>query len=97
MTVVARTRQRDHVLQGQGTLMARCLAAGIPVASACSGRGACGRCVLSILQGESALEAPSDHERRVLARNGAEAGQRLSCQCQVLNGTTDLLVTAGYW
>lgn len=97
MAVVARTRQKDHVLQGQGTLMARCLAAGIPVASACSGRGACGRCVLTILQGAEALEQPSDHESRVLARNGAKAGQRLGCQCDVSDGSTDLLVTTGYW
>ena len=97
MAVLARTRQRDHVLPGQGTLMEQCLAVGIPVASACSGRGACGKCVMTILQGATALEQPSSHEVAVLARNGAEANQRLGCQCQVPIGIPDLLVTTGYW
>lgn len=77
--------------------MARCLAAGIPVASACSGRGACGKCVMTILQGAAALDEPSTHEAEVLARNGAAANQRLSCQCHVQDGTSDLIVTTGYW
>jgi len=77
--------------------MARCLAAGLPVASACSGRGACGRCVVTVLRG-SELLAPADaHEAEVLARNATEPGQRLSCQLRMPAGEADLLFTTGYW
>jgi adenylate cyclase len=75
--------------------MAQCLAAGLPLASACSGRGACGKCVVTVLQGAEGLELPSAREKEVLAKNGAEPNQRLSCQCKPV--TLDLLVTTGYW
>ncbi|WLT33331.1 2Fe-2S iron-sulfur cluster-binding protein [Geothrix sp. PMB-07] len=97
MTVVARTRRRDHILSGRGTLMAQCLAVGLPVASACSGRGACGKCVLTILQGLERLPPPDSHELAVLERNGAEPAQRLGCQCVTGPATNELLVTTGYW
>ncbi|MBK9795986.1 MAG: (2Fe-2S)-binding protein [Holophagaceae bacterium] len=97
MTVVARTRQRDLVLQGRGTLMARCLALGLPVASACSGRGACGKCVMTILEGAEALRPPAVHEASVLARNGAMGNQRLSCQCRMPSSKAELVITTGYW
>jgi len=77
--------------------MARCLAIGLPVASACSGRGACGRCVMTILGGGDGLRAPSARERAVLTRNGAAADQRLGCQCRPPAGLEDLLLTTGYW
>jgi len=76
--------------------MAQCLAAGLPVASACSGRGACGKCVVTVLQGGDRLESPTSRERAVLERNGAASNQRLSCQCTSM-ATLDLLITAGYW
>lgn len=97
MAVVARTRRRDHILSGRGTLMAQCLAEGLPVASACSGRGACGKCVLTILQGLERLPPPDPHERDVLERNGAEPSQRLGCQCVTGPATGPLLLTTGYW
>jgi 2Fe-2S ferredoxin len=97
MVVVARTRKRDHVLDGRGTLMSRCLAAGLPVASACSGRGACGKCLVTVLRGAEGLTPPSVRETTTLTRNEATPGQRLSCQCRVPAGTMDLLVTTGYW
>ncbi|MDR3683353.1 MAG: 2Fe-2S iron-sulfur cluster-binding protein [Geothrix sp.] len=76
--------------------MTRCLEAGLPVASACSGRGACGKCVITVLHGAEALQAPTPHEAEVLARNGAGPDQRLSCQCDP-EGAVDLLLTTGYW
>jgi ferredoxin len=97
MTVVARTRQRDRVLHGRGTLMARCLAVGLPVASACSGRGACGKCVMTVLAGAGALRPPTAHEACVLARNGFGAAQRLSCQCRMPSPQLELVITMGYW
>jgi ferredoxin len=97
MTAVARTRQRDHLLGERGTLMARCIEVGLPVASACSGNGACGKCVLTILRGAETLAPPSSRERAVLAKNGAEATQRLGCQCWMPVAGADLLVTTGDW
>ncbi|GLH72418.1 hypothetical protein GETHLI_09200 [Geothrix limicola] len=97
MAVVARTRQRDHALRGRGTLMSACLAEGLPVASACSGRGACGKCVVTVLQGADVLAPPTSRELTVLARNAATTGQRLSCQCRMPLPSADLLITTGYW
>jgi adenylate cyclase len=77
--------------------MSRCLVMGLPVASACSGRGACGRCVMTVLQGADALEPPSVRELSVLAKNGAGIDQRLGCQCKMPGTETDLLITTGYW
>lgn len=77
--------------------MTQCLAAGLPVASACSGRGACGKCLLTILDGADTLPPPSVREATVLARNGADAGQRLGCQCRMPHAGASLLVTTGYW
>lgn len=97
MTVLARTRQRDFVLHGRGTLMARCQALGLPVASACSGRGACGKCVMTVLEGAEALHPAAAHEASVLARNGAGGNQRLGCQCRMPRSKVDLVITTGYW
>jgi len=77
--------------------MTQCLAAGLPVASACSGRGACGKCLLTILDGADTLPPPSVREATVLARNGADADQRLGCQCRMPHAGASLLVTTGYW
>ena len=97
MPVVARTRRRDLVLHGRGTLLFRCLAQGLPVASACSGRGGCGKCIMTVLRGAEALGRPSTREAAVLARNGANEDQRLSCQCRMPTMNVDLVVTTGYW
>jgi adenylate cyclase len=97
VTVLARTRQRDRVLRGRGSLLSRCLAAGLPVGSSCSGRGACGKCVLTILAGREALRPPTARELMVLARNGASGDQRLSCQCPMPCPGAELIVTTGYW
>jgi ferredoxin len=96
MAWVARSRRRDHFLDGQGSLMSQCLAVGLPVASACSGRGACGKCMITVLQGAEGLLTPDSHETEVLAKNGAGPDQRLSCQCLAAK-KGDLLITTGYW
>ena len=96
MALVAQARRRDHFLDGRGTLLAQCLAVGLPVASSCSGRGACGKCVVTVLQGMERLEPADSREIEVLAKNGASPDQRLSCQCDP-PATSDLLITTGYW
>lgn len=97
MLPLARTRARDVALMGRGSLLARCLEAGLPVASACSGRGACGKCVVTILAGGALLPAPGAHEQEVLHRNGAGSDQRLSCQCGEDAELPGLMLTTGYW
>jgi ferredoxin len=94
---VAVTRHRARALGGHGTLMARCLAIGLPVASSCSGRGACGRCAVEILSGAEGLEAADPHEQRVLRLNQLPEGWRLSCQCRVRDAAADLRISTGYW
>jgi len=54
--------------------------AAIPHASVCGGRGRCSTCRVRIGDGLSALPAPSEAERRVLARVGAAPDVRLACQ-----------------
>jgi ferredoxin len=77
--------------------MTCCLEAGLPVASACSGQGACGRCLLTILRGAQGLPPAQAHEAAVLARNGALTDQRLACQCPMPGPGVELLFTTGYW
>ncbi|HJV90556.1 MAG TPA: 2Fe-2S iron-sulfur cluster-binding protein [Holophagaceae bacterium] len=97
MGLRARTRTGLLNLPGAGTLMARALTAGLPVASSCSGRGACGRCLIAVLEGEAGLSAMEPHEQEVLARNGAAAGTRLACQTRLLEPAVEVLISTGYW
>ncbi|HJV21662.1 MAG TPA: 2Fe-2S iron-sulfur cluster-binding protein [Holophagaceae bacterium] len=97
MGLRARTRAGFLTLPGAGTIMARALAGGLPVASSCSGRGACGRCLVAILEGGSCLSDMEPHELEVLTRNGAAAGTRLACQTRLTPADADVLITTGYW
>ncbi|GLH69121.1 hypothetical protein GETHPA_06540 [Geothrix rubra] len=97
MPLVARTRGRDRALGSRGTLMALCQAAGLPVASACSGRGACARCIMTVLSGMAALSHPGARERRLLTRVGAGPDQRIGCQCRIADPSGDVEITTGYW
>jgi 2Fe-2S ferredoxin len=97
MALVARTRRADLVLGGRGSLMRRCLAGGLPVASACSGQGACARCLVTVLEGAAHLTPPRPRECRTLERNAAGPDQRLSCQCRATDSSAAILITTGYW
>lgn len=97
MTLVARTRGRNRTLGTRGTLMALCQAAGLPVASACSGRGACGRCLMTVISGAEALRPPGSRELRVLARLAARPDERLGCQCRLADPSAEVAITTGYW
>lgn len=97
MPLVARTRTRDRALGTHGTLMTLCQAAGLPMASACSGRGACGRCLVTVLSGAEALSRPGSRERRLLARLGAGPDQRIGCQCRLTDPSAGVDITTGYW
>ena len=54
--------------------------AAIPHASVCGGRGRCSTCRVRIINGFDGLPAPSEAERRVLARVSAAPDVRLACQ-----------------
>ncbi len=97
MPLTAWVRHRPRPLGQKGTLMVRCLAVGLPVASSCSGRGACAKCVVRILSGWDALAPMDAHEARVLARNGAAQDERLACQARVAVADADIRITTGYW
>src|SRR5438093_1330143 len=58
--------------------------AGVPHASVCGGRGRCSTCRVRVLHGLHDLPAPSEAERRVLARVGAAPDVRLACQTRPL-------------
>ncbi len=96
MPVIVQLRRGALALEGNGTLMAICRRAEIPVGSSCSGQGSCGRCLVVVLEGQEALSAPDEHELRVLARIGAQPNQRLSCQCRLVQPAT-VRITTSYW
>lgn len=77
--------------------MRQCLEAGLPVASSCSGRGACGRCMVAVLEGWGVLTPMGAHESLVLRRNGAGEGVRLSCQCRLVEVHGPVVISVGYW
>jgi len=97
MARVARTRRGDRALRGRGTLLTSCLQAGLPVASACSGLGACGRCVVTVLMGAEQLPPCSSREAALLHREAALPDQRMACQCELPGEGTELVITTGYW
>jgi len=76
------------------TLLDAALAAGLPIASACSGIALCARCGLSILAGAAALDPEREDERLQKQRNRIPAEQRLACRAGIHGAVT---VTAAYW
>ena len=97
MARLARTHQGDRILRGGDTLLASCLDAGVPVASACSGRCACGRCLVTVLLGAEHLDPRTLPETALLDRLEAGPDQRLARQCPLPPETHELIITAGYW
>ena len=97
MPLYAELRRGTLPIKGRGTLLRRLLKTGIPVGCSCSGRGACGKCVVRILEGAASLSAPDSHEREVLDKNAAAADERLSCRCRVLDARARIRLTTGYW
>jgi len=90
-------RGREVIPGGRGTLLARLTAAGIPVGSSCSGRGACGRCVIEVVEGAADLSPIDVHEALVLERNHAPPTARLACCCRVERPGATVTVSTGYW
>lgn len=97
MPLYAELRRQTLEVAGRGTLLHRLVAAGVPVGSSCSGRGACGKCAVRVVEGAGALSPPDLQERAVLERNGASREDRLSCRCQVLDPLALVRLSTGYW
>lgn len=77
--------------------MSRALAVGLPVASSCSGRGACARCLVLVLEGREGLSSVEGHESSTLQREGAGPEARLACQTRVVHEAREMVITTGYW
>lgn len=45
--------------------------------------GACGACMIRVLEGAEHLSPMEDHEKDFLETMAAEANERLACQCKV--------------
>lgn len=76
------------------TLLQACLAAGLPVASACGENGACARCGLEIIEGADSLAPESEREIRIKTRNRIDPELRLACR---VRPEGDVTVRARYW
>lgn len=59
---------------------------GVPIPTACVGRGTCGLCRVKILEGEDALSPLNPIERRHLGTNYFITRLRLTCQARVVPG-----------
>ncbi len=66
---------------------------GMPIASSCTGRRVCGRCVVAVLHGHAGRAEAE--ERAILAREAAAPNERLACR--LVPREPGLVVTAGYW
>ncbi len=69
-------------------------AEGIPVGSACGGKGLCASCKVIVLAGETNLSRPNDIEVDLKERNHLQQNERIACQCKVLG---DIEITTSYW
>jgi ferredoxin len=70
------------------------LAAGLPMARACSAEALCGRCGVRLLAGADRLSPESPEERRGKQRNRVAPELRLACRAYVHG---DVEVTTPYW
>lgn len=68
--------------------------AGRPVAQSCGGFAICSWCRMQVLEGAENLSAIEPIEARLIARESFAAGERASCQAEVLG---DVTVTTTYW
>jgi ferredoxin, 2Fe-2S len=68
--------------------------ANLPIASACSGDGLCGRCGVAILSGQGEIGAETSEEASSKQRNRIDPRLRLACRIRVC---ADLSVSAPYW
>ncbi|NPV06853.1 MAG: DUF4445 domain-containing protein [Anaerolineae bacterium] len=83
----ARGRNGVSIEEG-ATLWDHAWRLGIQVASACGGRGQCGKCVVRVESGGESLAERTEAERRFpLARD-----ERLACQARIISSARDVVV-----
>jgi len=81
----ARGREGIDIKEGT-TLMDHARELGIPISSACGGRGQCGKCVVRIDRGMGSLAARTQAEQDIsLAQD-----ERLACQAKVISSGEDI-------
>lgn len=76
--------------EGGPTLLELAEANDIPHANICKGRGRCGTCRVRIVASDVDLPAPSDIERKTLARFHSADNVRLACQLAPASGKIEL-------
>lgn len=96
MPVISFTKKnREPVSVDAGAnLMTTLLSAGVPVASSCSGRAVCCKCVVTVTEGKENLSKETDDEIHQKEVKGFKKAQRLSCQATILG---DVELDTGYW
>lgn len=94
MTVEFAPLGRNGEARDDETLLDVARRAGAPLGNSCGGIGVCARCRVIIVDGEANLSEPTSIERRVAARIGLAANERLACQSIVRGNCT---VTTTYW
>jgi len=77
------------------TALRAALALGVDVDHFCGGKASCASCRVEVLDGAAQLSPLSPRERMVLGPARAAAGDRLSCQAQIL-GPVRLRVPARF-
>jgi ferredoxin len=65
------------------TLLELARRAGVPLGSACSGAGVCGRCRVEVVEGSGSLTRPTALETAVAERCALGSSERLACQAVV--------------
>lgn len=58
--------------------------AGIEILGPCGGNALCGRCLIKVLDGEEALNTPTDDEKLLLGEKKLSERYRLACRCRVI-------------
>jgi uncharacterized 2Fe-2S/4Fe-4S cluster protein (DUF4445 family) len=92
LVVFSPSGQRARFADGT-TILQAARALGVDLDSVCGGRGICGRCQISVAEGEfakHAITSGADHvspvnavESRYVEKRGAIAGRRLGCQARL--------------
>lgn len=70
------------------------LQAGLPVASSCGGEATCGKCNMTVTEGEENLSPRTPLEQKVLKKEGRPETDRISCLARV-HGSCKATTT--YW
>lgn len=83
---------KSGIARRDETLLDVARSVGAPVGNSCGAIGICGRCKLTILEGE--FSELTLHELLLRERGRLGADERLACQA-VVRG--DCVVVAGYW